>query len=169
MIFRRFLQVAWLLVVPPAGIGLCLAFAHAASAAGDLRLEIVRRNDGRLLWHAPVAAGDRFELLYRHSSDHTPVHDLFEVTAAGGFLLLEERFAWYGAGLEFHPSADISFSPEGTRVRLKRPFPVIPLRTGQTADHRLRVGGKELSLLEIAPEGDSLWIRIGRTTPPGQP
>lgn len=169
MISRKIRQAALLFIAAAAGLGLGLARAHAATAAGDLRIEIVCRDDGRLLWHAPIAPGDRFEILYRHSSDHTPVLDLFEVTAEEGFLLLEERFTWYGAGLEFHPSAEISFSPEGTRVRLQRPFPVIPLRAGRTADHRLRIRGKEIRMKQIAQEGDSLWIRIGRTTPPGLP
>ncbi len=29
------------------------------------------------LWEHPVQAGDTFTIDYRHSSDHTPVHDLF--------------------------------------------------------------------------------------------
>ena len=139
-----------------------LARLHAEDHLGDLRLEILRRDDGRILWHTSVSAGDRFEIYFRHSSDHTPVYDLFEVSAEGGFLLLEERFHWYGAGLEFHPSADVSFSSEGTRIRLRRPFPVIALRTGLTAEHCLRIRDREISLLAIAQGSDALWIRIGK-------
>ncbi len=160
MIVTRAIQAAVFLLAAAAGMGFGLARLHAEDLPADLRLEIVQRDDGRILWHTSVAAGDRFELLYRHSSDHTPVYDLFEITADGGFLLLEERFLWYGAGLEFHPSADVSFSPEGTRIRLRRTFPAIALRTGLTADQRLRIREQQISLLTIAQGSDALWIRI---------
>ncbi|MEJ5358410.1 MAG: DUF1850 domain-containing protein [Desulfobacterales bacterium] len=167
MIAARAIAAAVLLAAAFTALSPGLLRLRAEGMPGTLRMEIVRREDGRILWHTSVEAGERFEILFRHSSDHTPVCDLFEVTAEGGFLLLEERFLWYGAGLEFHPSAEISFPPEGTRVHLRRPFPAIPLRAGLKADHRLQIRGRQIPLLEIARGGESLWIRIGRAATGG--
>jgi hypothetical protein len=96
--------------------------ANLRAEAPRMVLEIVRRADGRVLWSHPVQAGERFTIDYRHSSDHTPTHDVCQVTAEKAFVLIEERFDWYGSGLEVHPSADITFSGSQTRVRLHRPF-----------------------------------------------
>jgi hypothetical protein len=125
-------------------------------------LEVVRRADDHVLWAHPVQAGDNFTIDYRHSSDRTPVHDLFQITAEGTMVLIEERFDWYGSGLEFHPSADISFSGSQTLVRLHRPFAEIPLRVGEVAGHVLAVQGVRLPLLSIAKGRESVCVRITR-------
>lgn len=127
-----------------------------------LRLEVVRRADGHVLWAHPVQAGEKFTIDYRHSSDHTPVLDIFQIAADGTLVLIEERFDWYGSGLEFHPSADISFSGAQTRVRLHRPFAEIPLRVGEVAGHGLTLQGMRLPLLSIAKGRESICIRIAR-------
>ncbi len=137
-----------------------VAFAESAT----MRLEVARRADDHVLWSQPVHAGDRFTLDYRHSSDHTPVHDIFVITAEGTFILIEERFDWYGSGLEFHPSADISFSEAGTRVRLHRPFAEIALRVGEVAHHVVTVHQRRLPLLSVAEGRESVCIRITRQT-----
>jgi len=118
--------------------------------------------DDRVLWSHPVQAGDSFTIDYRHSSDHTPVHDVFQVTAAGAFVLVEERFDWYGSGLEFHPSANITFCGSQTRVRLDRVFTEIPLRVGEVAGHTLTVHGTGLPLLSVAKARESVWIRTSQ-------
>ncbi|MCU0539099.1 MAG: DUF1850 domain-containing protein [Desulfobacterales bacterium] len=152
-------------VIPAVALALLLVVGPApASGAGAARfhLEVVQRANERVLWSHPVQAGDRFFLDYRHSSDHTPVHDIFMVTAEGTFLLVEERFDWYGSGLEFHPSAHISQSAAGTRVHLQRPFVQIPLRVGEVAQHVLTVHQTRLPLLSIAEGRESVCIRITR-------
>lgn len=142
--------------------------AGPRAESGRMLLEVVRRADDHVLWAHPVQAGDSFTVDYRHSSDHTPVHDTFRITARGTFLLIEERFDWYGSGLEFHPSADISLNREGTRVRLHRPFVQIPLRVGEVAGHALTVGGTRLPLLNVAKGRESVCIRINRQTGEGR-
>jgi len=138
--------------------------AVALAESATMRLEVARRADDHVLWSQPVHAGDRFTLDYRHSSDHTPVHDTFRITALGTFVLIEERFDWYGSGLEFHPSADISLTGNGTRVRLHRPFSQIPLRVGEVAGHASTVEGTRLPLLSVAKGRESVCIRISRQT-----
>jgi hypothetical protein len=145
-----------------------LALLGAWTAVGlanegvHLQLQIVRRADGRVLWQHPVQIGDAVALDYVHSSDHTPVHDLFRVTGQAAFVLTEERFDWYGSGLEFHPSANITFSGSQTRVGLERPFAQIPLRVGEVCRQVLTVHGTHLPLLCIAKGRESLCIRISR-------
>lgn len=156
-----FRHLTWLIAVA--------AFAGAMPAvlrpeSARVLLEVVRRADDQVLWAHPVQAGDCFTIDYRHSSDHTPVHDTFRITALGTFVLIEERFDWYGSGLEFHPSADISLTGNGTRVRLHRPFSQIPLRVGEVAGHALTVGGTRLPLLSVAKGRESVCIRISRQT-----
>jgi hypothetical protein len=143
-------------------VAVCFVWMAAGLWAESDRmlLEIVRRADDRVLWSHPVQAGESFTIDYRHSSDHTPVHDVFQVTAEGAFVLIEERFDWYGSGLEFHPSADITFSGSQTRVRLHRPFAQIPLRVGEVAGHILTVRGGRLPLLSVAKARESVCIRI---------
>ena len=134
--------------------------ANPRAESGHMVLEVVRRGDDRVLWAHSVQTGDCLTIDYRHSSDHTPVHDVFQITAEGTFVLIEERFDWYGAGLEFHPSADISFANGATRVRLHRAFPQIPLRVGEVAGHVLTVQEARLPLLGVAKGRESVCIRI---------
>ena len=130
--------------------------------SAPMLLEIVRQGNDQVLWAHPVQTGDSFTIDYRHSSDLTPVYDVFQVTAEGAFVLLEERFDWYGSGLEFHPSADITFSGAQTRVRLHRPFPQIPLRVGEVAQQALTIHQTRLLLLSVANGRESVCIRINR-------
>jgi hypothetical protein len=142
----------------------CLFWMAAGLRAESARmlLEVVRRVDDRILWSHPVQAGETFTIDYRHSSDHTPVHDVFRITPEGAFVLVEERFDWYGSGLEFHPSADIIFSGSQTRVRLDRPFARLPLRVGEVAGHTLTVHGTRLPLLSVAKARESVWIQTSQ-------
>lgn len=97
---------------------------------------------------------------YRHSSDHTPVEDIFRIGTEGEIVLIEERYRWYGAGLESHPAAaDTEFSKGWTRVHLHRVMPGFLLRVGEVADHTLIIHGQEAPLLSITKERDSVWIR----------
>ncbi|MEW5909785.1 MAG: DUF1850 domain-containing protein [Thermodesulfobacteriota bacterium] len=135
-------------------------FLHAET--DGMRLEILRQADAQVLWTHSVKAGDCFTLDYRHSSDHTPVRDLFQITRNATFVLIEEQFDWYGSGLEFHPSADITFSHDGTRVFLNRHFPFLLLRVGEIARQVLTVNGSQLPLLAVAEGRESVCIRIKR-------
>lgn len=144
-------------------VGWMAASLRAESAR--MLLQIVRQADTKVLWAHPVQAGDSFTIDYQHSSDHTPVHDVFQVTAEGAFVLIEERFDWYGSGLEFHPSADITFAGSRTLVRLHRHFPQIPLRVGEIAQQELTVHRARLPLLSIANGRESVCIRISHQPP----
>ncbi len=132
-------------------------------AAGHLTLQIVRTVGEELLWESPVERGDHFTIEYRHSSDLTPVRDLFRIGNEGEIVLIEESYLWYGAGLESHPEmGKTDFSGEWTRVRMQRAFPRFLLRVGEVANHVLTLHGREIPLLSIARGRESIWIRVKR-------
>jgi len=136
--------------------------APAASCAeGSLTFQIVRTVGEEVLWESPVKRGDHFTIEYRHSSDHTPVRDLFTIGDEGEIILVEESYLWYGAGLESHPDVGkTDFSGDWTRVRMHRPFPRFLLRVGEVANHVLTLHGREIPLLSIARGRESVWIRV---------
>jgi hypothetical protein len=145
-----------------------LSLAGQASAGsptrGDLIFQIVRTDGEQVLWESPARPGDRFTIAYRHSSDHTPVRDLFTIGNEGEIILIEESYLWYGAGLESHPDVGkTDFSGDWTRVRLHRLFPRFLLRVGEVANHVLTFHGRDVPLLSISGGGDSVWIRTTKS------
>jgi hypothetical protein len=137
---------------------------QSPAASRALYLQVVRSSNGQLLWECRVEPGDHFCIDYRHSSDHTPVHDLFRIDAQADaqarLVLIEEDYLWYGAGLEFDPAAaDISFSDGRTAVHLQRVLPHFLLRVGEVANHVLTIHQERVPLLSIAKGRESVWIR----------
>lgn len=79
---------------------------------------------------------------------------------------MEEDFEWYGSGLEFinHGGVRIIDSErEGSRVLLKRYFPVLLLRVGWLTNQQFTFNGKAISLLDIANGGELLQVSIVKT------
>ena len=123
-------------------------------------LQLVHRRQDTVLASFPVQPGQKFSLHYIHSSDHTPVVAVFQVTAGSRIVLVEEKYAWYGAGLAFHPRNKIGTSQGWTRVQLQRAMDPFHLRVGRVANHTLCIAQTTLSLKDIAAGGTSLWIRV---------
>jgi hypothetical protein len=124
-------------------------------------LKVESLNTGKILFHCSLSAGDRFFIDYIHSSDKTPVQDIFEISGEGTLVLIEERFSWYGAGLEHltWEKASVVYEKDCTRVLLHREFPSLRLRVGRVAQHRLTVRGTAIFLRDIARGGELLEIR----------
>jgi len=133
----------------------------SAAEKSDLYLQVVGQPEGRVLLEFQVEAGDLFYIDYIHSSDHTPVHDVFQMDE-GGIILIEEAFDWYGSGLEFltNAGARVSLSEDKTRVFLHRECPRLLLRVGRVAGHVITYKDSRIPLLSIARGGDSVWIRL---------
>jgi hypothetical protein len=127
----------------------------------SIRVESLERE--KILLDFPVKPGDRFYIHYIHSSDKTPVHDIFKIGVSGEMILIEENFDWYGAGLEFMnwEKASIHIEDGKIRVYLNRPFPFLRLRVGRVANHTLIFNGVAISLKDIARGGELLkiWVR----------
>ena len=136
--------------------------ACPAESTNGLQLQILRHPDDGLLWHAPVGLGDLFRLEYTHSSDGTPVRDIFRVVEDGHFVMLEEQYLWYGAGLESHPHAKISFDGKWTRVSVDRPFQELLIRVGRVSNQVISSGDSRIPLSALAPGGSLLRIRIAK-------
>jgi hypothetical protein len=136
--------------------------AFPAQREGDFVLQVVTAEDETVLAEWNVASGDRFFIDYVHSSDHTPIHDVFRIDKGGSIILTEEIYDWYGAGLEFQSQSDASVLLDGekTRVVLNRLFPHFLLRVGRVANHVITCHGKSLPLKEIARGGSLVWIRV---------
>ncbi|MBW2632016.1 MAG: DUF1850 domain-containing protein [Deltaproteobacteria bacterium] len=132
-----------------------------AAEKSDLYLQVVGQPEDRILLEFQVEAGDLFYIDYVHSSEHTPIHDIFRMDE-GGIVLIEEDFDWYGSGLESlsNAGARVSLSGNKTRVFLHRKCPRFLLRVGRVAGHVITYKDNRIPLLSIARGGDSVWIRL---------
>jgi hypothetical protein len=130
----------------------------------SLFLQIVKQPDNTILIEFKIERGDFFYLDYTHSSDLTPVHDIFQINEQDEIVLLEEDYYWYGAGLEFHPDANahISYDDKKTRVRLYRVFSHFLLRVGRVAGHVITYKKQKVILKDITEGGSLVWIRTIR-------
>jgi hypothetical protein len=151
IIYALFLLILW---VP--------GFA-APAESGTLYLQVVKPPEDSVLLEFQVEDGDLFYIDYVHSSDHTPVHDVFRVRQ-DTIVLTEERFDWYGSGLESlsHDGARVVLEGGVTRVFLNRKCPRLLLRVGRVAGHVITCQGKSHPLLSVAEGGDQVWIRLVR-------
>lgn len=131
----------------------------------SIRVESLERK--KILVDFPVKPGDRFYLHYIHSSDKTPVHDIFEIGVSGEMILIEENFDWYGAGLEFMnwEKASIMIEDGMIKVHLKRHLPSLHLRVGRVANHTFKFNGMVIPLNQIAKGGELLKIWVGPNDP----
>ncbi len=145
---------------------LCTAFffgfqpSSASTASRTYHLELVHRQQKAILASYAIQPGDEFSLHYTHSSDHTPVVARFQVTPLGRIVLVEEKFAWYGAGLAFHPQSGVHSSQGWSTVRMHREMDPFFLRVGRVAGHTLHIEDQTIALQDIAPGGTCLWIRV---------
>jgi hypothetical protein len=151
IIYALFLLVLW---VPGSA---------STAESGALYLQVVRPPEDSVLLEFQVEDGDLFYIDYVHSSDHTPVHDVFQIRQ-DTIVLTEERFDWYGSGLESlsHDGARVAFEGDATRVFLNREMPRLLLRVGRVAGHVMTCQGRSYPLLSVAEGGDRLWIRLVR-------
>lgn len=136
--------------------------SFSAPQNNELFLQIVKLPEETVLEEFNVNRGDRFFIDYIHSSDHTPIHDIFLIDEQGAIVLIEEDYDWYGAGLEFHPRANATLSFDGTttRVFLHRVFPHFLLRVGRVANHIVTCRDRKIALKDLAAGGSLVWIRV---------
>lgn len=136
--------------------------SFSAPRNNELILQIVKQPEETVLAEFNINRGDHFFIDYIHSSDHTPIHDVFLIDEQGSIVLIEEDYVWYGAGLEFHPQSDstLSFDGTATRVFLHRTFPHFLLRVGRVANHIVTCRGRKISLKDLAAGGSLVWIRV---------
>ncbi|MBA7528588.1 hypothetical protein ES705_20776 [subsurface metagenome] len=142
----------------------CFLLVECAGEPG-LYLQLYSTDQEKVVKEFRVEKGDAFYLDYTHSSEKTPIHDVFVIDEKGNIVLIEERYNWYAVGLESnseYKEARIIFDGKVTRVLLNRSFPVFSLRVGWVADQVITCGEEECRLKELTDGGDLLQISVVR-------
>ncbi len=123
--------------------------------------EIVTGETGQSLFRQQVAVGEEILYAYIHSSDGTPVEQLFVLREDGLLHLLETRYAWHGAGMEFGSGFDFNF--EGEMVVITGydfSFTSLPMRVARTVPQKFIIGSQTVLLSDLAAGGTSLVVRV---------
>lgn len=142
---------------------LCIALLGAVLVYPITVVEVCSPG-GHVVFRRPLPADGRFELHYTHSWDKTPVHDVFAGDKEGNLMLVEERYLWMGAGLDFHPSAELDFSGDMVRVRAPRCLGKLHLAVGTVANQRLVFGREEVPLTRLAQPGTKLTLQLRKAS-----
>lgn len=135
------------------------------SSTSTYSFEIIGRDNNEILVSIPIESGELVEYAYVHSSDGTPVEQTFIVKEDGLLHLLEERYTWYGAGLEFGSGLDVDTS--GAMVRItgyERAFAELSFRVAWTVPMKFQIRDIIIRLSDLAPGGTSLLVRITETS-----
>lgn len=117
---------------------------------------------GDIAWQCEVSPGDPVLLNYVHSADGTPVSSVFAVTAEG-LKLVEEKYSWYGSGLEAGSGFSFAYSEDTVTVsNYDRVFEELPVRVARTVPQQIVVGETVVDLNHLAPGGSLLRITVER-------
>jgi hypothetical protein len=129
--------------------------------------EIVLRESEEVLFSVPIYPGEEIIYSYVHSSDGTPVQQIFTVKEDGLLHLLEERYSWYGAGLEFGSGYNFSFTDNEVRVSgYDRSFSTLLIRAARTVPQEFLIRDTRVLLSDLVPGGTPLMLRIQRLNNP---
>lgn len=113
-----------------------------------------------IAWQCEVNPGDPVLLNYIHSADGTPVSSVF-VISPGGLKLVEEKYSWYGSGLEAGSGYSFTYSKDTVTVSdYDRVFEELPVRVARTVPQQLVVGETVVDLNRLAPGGALLRISV---------
>ncbi len=144
-----------------AGAGVFLALGPGKHPHPHFYLCVSDFETGKTLYRTPVEPGEEVLLGYIHSADKTPVTLVFRVEESGKLRLMEERYSWYGAGLE--AGSGYRFDFEGDEVVVSGYDSVheaLPLRVARTVPQVLEAGGEEVRLSDLAPGGTRLVLEV---------
>jgi len=101
----------------------------------------------------PVSKGDSIYLSYRHSVNKGEVVDRFLIDSDGSLVLTGSVFESFGAGMSdgFDEGIQMKRGAEGLELEgLHLRLGSLRVAVGSVANHRLRVGKKEIKLASIA-------------------
>jgi hypothetical protein len=121
----------------------------------SLEVRVSAARSGRALVRAPVEAGARIELRYRHSVERTPVVEIFEVGPAG-LEFVEMRFSSQGAGL---PTEGYVLEDGVFVLRRRRHVGELPVTVSAISGHALWIRGQRIDLVDAAGDGAPLLVR----------
>lgn len=127
------------------------------SAAATFRSElVVSGEDGQVLWRLPVHSGARVTLLYTNSIYNARTEERFRVRSRS--LVLETVASESEAVLAYNGLSG-PYKKEGALVAagIKRVFPSLVLRVGQTGRQQLAVG---TSMVPLYTAGTGTQLRV---------
>lgn len=146
---------------------LCIRVQQGSFATTSLSVEaiyffeIIAGETGQPLFRQQVAVGEEILYTYIHSSDGTPIEHLFVFREDGLLHLLETRYAWHGAGMEFEPGLSFDFEGEMVVVTgFDSSFASLPIRVAWTVPQKIIIGSQMVLLADLAAGGASLAIRV---------
>ncbi len=123
-------------------------------------LSIYEGKSGKIVEQIMVEPGDMVELSYVHSADGTPVKAVFLIEEEG-LRLLEEKYSWYGAGLESGSGRDFMFENDEVTVSgYDKIFKELPVRVARTVPQEIHLEERTILLNNLAPGGSLLVIRV---------
>ncbi len=140
--------------------------AAAILAPVGLSLEVRAWRSGELLYRAPIASRERFEVSFTHSVERTPVVEVFEVGRDGGICLVETVYQSFGAGLPTEADEGARLILGGGKIRItgmKRRIGELIVAVSFVPGHALAVGTHRVLLAELASPGTALVVRAVRT------
>ena len=109
-----------------------------------------------------VQSGDLVVLHFIHSFNKMPVKETLVVTDDGMFELKEAEFTKLGAGYDTEPVSGNYYVENGkihiTEMNIR--YPIIPLRIGTVAQHRLIVANQSYDLKLLFGGGKRIDIRL---------
>lgn len=141
-----------------------VAFAGVAACTGQtptLRLAVLLA-DETVVWDGPVLAGERFDLVYRHSSEHCRWTHRYEVDARGGIRQRGSAFPCYGAGM---PAASTDGSPvtlsdDGFEVAAPLDLGRVPMINSRGAAITLRHRARNIAIGDLMPDLAAFAIEV---------
>lgn len=126
-----------------------------------LNIYLFKDNKETLLYSKPVQDEQEIILSYIHSSDLTPVKQVFLISKNESLDLREEKYRWYGAGLEFGSDHDIRYDEGWVIVSgYDRSFKSLPIRVATTVEQTLMAGAETILLSDLAPAGSTVLLKV---------
>lgn len=131
-------------------------------------LEVARGRTGEVLFRYPVRRGEEFKLTFIHSITLRRIEEIYQVTPDRQIAIKEMVFDEPGPNLPAFPEGNTRWIFENDRWRVidyDMVLPEIPLLVAQeVADHRLKIGDKTVSLVQLAGPGQNIKIRVIRVS-----
>lgn len=152
---NKWLILCMLVVIATAGV-----FLFRGGHPAVYYISFYEGRSEEILYRQQVEIEDILILNYIHSADATPISALFEISE-NGLYLVEERYSWYGAGLESGAGHHFTFeNKEVTVSGYDRLFETLPVRVARTVPQTVLLGDETITLNELAPGGTLLIIRV---------
>ncbi len=152
---NKWLLLCQVLVITAAGV-----FLFKGGHPSVYYLSFYEGRSEEILYRQQVEIEDILILNYIHSADATPISAVFKIRS-DGLYLVEEKYSWFGAGLEAGSGYQFSFDNKDVTVSgYDRVFEELALRIARTVPQEMVLGDQVIVLNQLAPGGTLLIIRV---------